>query len=186
MKKLLLTLSAIALMLTVNGQEKQVSQKFSWGFQLCQYQKDFGFGINLTSPYFANGYMAFRLRSNLMYLEHINIVEKGNDKYTETVWTSYANASFSYVGSSQIIADFLRLYGEGGLILLFPSGDFSSESILPGGFGLFGFEFYMSNRHNYYIEIGGVGTGATADKVEGKPIFSNGLMINTGFRMHFK
>ena len=54
-----------------------------------------------------------------------------------------------------------------------------------GGYGLFGFEFFMNSRNNYFIEIGGVGTGAVADKVANSPIYSNGLLINVGFRHQF-
>jgi hypothetical protein len=35
---------------------------------------------------------------------------------------------------------------------------------------------------SYFIELGGVGTGANADKVTGNPIYSNGFLISVGFR----
>ena len=44
----------------------------------------------------------------------------------------------------------------------------------------------MDKSSNYFIEIGGVGSGATADKVVGNPIYANGLMINVGYRYVFK
>jgi formate-dependent phosphoribosylglycinamide formyltransferase (GAR transformylase) len=74
------------------------------------------------------------------------------------------------------------LYGEGGIILLFPSAIFSTNSSEFGGYGLFGFEFFMHSKMNYFLEIGGVGSGAVADKVIAKPIYSNVLLINLGFR----
>jgi hypothetical protein len=83
------------------------------------------------------------------------------------------------------VGDNIRLYGEGGIIGLFPSDEFSSEDFVIGGYGLFGYEFYMNSWSNYFIEIGGVGTGATADKIENKPIYSTGLVISTGFRVQF-
>ena len=45
---------------------------------------------------------------------------------------------------------------------------------------------FMDKSSNYFIEIGGVGSGATADKVVGNPIYANGLMINVGYRYVFK
>jgi hypothetical protein len=162
-----------------NAQENSMSHKFALGFQLGQYQNDFGFGINLTSPYFAKNKIALRTRVNLMYNEHIN-------SNNETVWTPYSNISLGLLSSGGKIGDYIRLYGEGGVIGLFPSDDFSSESFVIGGYGLFGFEFYMNKNNNYFIEIGGVGTAASADKALYKPIYSNGLLINTGFRIHFK
>src|SRR5690606_28650161 len=53
------------------------------GLQINQYQQDFGFGLNFTSPYFANERIALRLRGNLMYNQHV--------LDGETQWTPYAN-----------------------------------------------------------------------------------------------
>jgi hypothetical protein len=55
-----------------------------------------------------------------------------------------------------------------------------------GGYGLFGFEFFFTKFGNYFIEIGAVGTGAKADKVASKPIYSNGLTVSTGMRFILK
>ncbi|MEM8969282.1 MAG: hypothetical protein AAGE93_22890 [Bacteroidota bacterium] len=156
--------------------QSELSKKIGFGGQITQIQRDFGIGLNLTSPHFANGRSAIRLRTNIMWNEHLN-----NDG--ETTWTSYSNISLGFVSIAREIGDFARLYGEGGVILLLPSDTFSSESIEFGGYGLFGFEFYMSNNANYFLEIGGVGTGAQADEVPNKPIYSNGLLISAGFRM---
>jgi hypothetical protein len=145
------------------------------GFQLGQFQKDFGFGLNVTSPFFAKGGMAVRVRGNLMWNEHLTPA-------FETTWTPYGNICLGMVGKGGEIGNFMRLYGEGGLLAILPSSEFSSQGLALGGYGGFGFEFFMTKAFNYYIEIGGVGTGATADKLPGKPIFSNGLMIQVGFR----
>jgi len=79
----------------------------------------------------------------------------------------------------------MRLYGEGGIIALFPSSRFSGETFILGGYGLFGFEFFFDSKNNYFIEIGGIGTGAVAEKVSGQPIYSNGILINVGYRYQF-
>ena len=67
---------------------------------------------------------------------------------------------------------------------LFPSDTFSSKSFELGGYGLFGFEFYMAPRNNFFIEIGGVGIGARTGNIVNEPIYSNGLIIAAGFRIH--
>ena len=41
----------------------------------------------------------------------------------------------------------------------------------------------MNKSINYFIELGGVGTGAKADKIAFKPIYSNGFLIDVGFRV---
>ncbi len=175
MKSRILTILFLTLFMSVFAQEKR--HQFNAGFQLGQYQKDYGIGLQVTTPYFAKQKIAFRLRGNLMFNEHIY--------KKETTWTPYSNLSFGVVGVAGEINEKIRLYGEGGMLIIFPSSDFSSEQMEFGGYGLFGFEFFMSNGSNYFIEIGGVGTGATADKVLYKPIYSNGLIINTGFRFFF-
>lgn len=122
--------------------------------------------------------MAVRVKGNLMWNEHLN-------SNSETTWSSYSNASLGFVQSVGEIKNFLRVYGEGGAIFLFPSDKFSSKSIQFGGYGLFGFEFFFDQHLNYFLEAGGVGTGAKADKISGKPIYSNGFIINVGVRAQF-
>jgi len=181
----------IAMIGESNAQEQKISNKFALGFQINQYQKDFGLGLNLTSPYFANNNMAVRFRANLMFNEHF---ENGSDTDGKdskddkdgTTWTPYSNLSLGFFGVAGIVADFIRLYGEGGVICILPSSEFSSDSYVMGGYGLFGFEFYTYSKFNYFIELGGLGTGASADKIPGEPIYSNGFMISTGFRIQFK
>lgn len=176
-RAIVLSLTLLGWMGTAHAQQARVYDGIGVGIQLSQYQRDFGVGLNVTSPYVANDKVAVRLRGNVMYNEHV----QGD----ETTWTPYANASLGVIGASRIIENLARLYGEGGVVGVFPSDEFSSEDFVLGGYGLFGFEFFMSDSNNFFIEIGGVGTGATADRVVQEPIYSNGLLISTGFRMHF-
>lgn len=182
MKKLLL--SALLFTFTAIGanaqdnQENPLNKGLGFGFQLNQYQRDFGYGLNVTSPYMAKGHLGIRLRGNLMYYEHL--------KDGEYTWTPYQNVSLGFVGVGGYVADYIRLYGEGGLLGIFPSDKFSKESFHLGGYGFFGFEFHMDKGVNYFIEIGSGGSGATADKLPGKPIYSNGLIVGTGFRITLK
>jgi hypothetical protein len=117
---------------------------------------------------------------------------KGNLMYNEcvqnsiTTWVPYSNVSLGIIGVGGKIGDYIRLYGEGGVIGLIPSNKFSSEQFVFGGYGLFGFEFFMHTSSNYFIEIGGIGTGAREEKIDTQPIYSNGLLISTGFRMYLK
>ncbi|QNL22338.1 hypothetical protein HZR84_10425 [Hyphobacterium sp. CCMP332] len=170
----------VFLIVSISGyaQELGPANSFSAGLQIANYQKDFGIGLNIASPYFAGDYLAIRVRSNMMWYEHID----NNSKFT---WTTYSNHSLGLASVAGRINDNFRLYGEGGLILILPSSAFSSEDIEVGGYGLFGFEFHFSTNDNYYIELGSVGTGAIADKVPGEPIYSNGFAINVGYRHHF-
>lgn len=158
------------------AQQSEINNDLSIGAQISQYQEDFGAGITLTSPWVAQQRMAVRARSHVMFHEHV--------QGQETTWTPYLNFTLGLVGRSGLVGDSIQLYGEGGVIGLFPSTDFSSESFVPGGYGLFGFEFYMRPDSNYFIEIGTVGAGAKADKITNDPIYSNGFTISSGFRLH--
>ncbi|MCW5900531.1 MAG: hypothetical protein KIT10_14800 [Flavobacteriales bacterium] len=155
-----------------------VRNGFGIGGQVGQHQKDFGIGLHLTSPYFAHKKTAVRLRGNVLWNEHLNGA-------SETTWSSYSNLSLGFVQTVGELGDRMRVYGEGGAIYLFPSEEFSTRSVVFGGYGLFGFEFFLDEHMNYFIEAGGVGTGARADEIPGKPIYSNGFLINVGVRVQF-
>ena len=166
-------------LLPLQGQaQDRLNRNFGIGGQVGQYQRDFGIGLHMTSPYFANGTSAVRLKGNLVWNEHLNSI-------SETTWTSYSNLALGLVRSVGGMNGFIRLYGESGAILLFPSDAFSTEFIQFGGYGLFGTEFLLDEHMSYFLEAGGVGTGARADKVAGVPIYSNGFVINVGVRAQF-
>jgi len=180
MKTYLLFMAALVIIvpLYAQGQEKSVNTGMGLGFQLNQYQRDFGFGLNVTSPHFAYERIAVRLRASMMYNESV--------QNSVTTWVPYSNVSLGIIGVGGKIGDYIRLYGEGGVVGLFPSAEFSSEQFEFGGYGLFGFEFFMHTSSNYFIEIGGIGTGARADKISTQPIYSNGLLLSVGFRSYLK
>jgi len=176
MKHLSIILFLVSFVFTANAQRSDINTGLGIGFQINQYQRDFGLGVNLTSPYFADDKIAIRLRGNLMFNEHV--------ENNETTWSPYSNISLGLIGVGGYVGDNIKLYGEGGMIGLLPPEEISSDSFKFGGYGLFGFEFYMKSSNNYFIEIGGVGTGAKADKLPNSPIFSNGLIVSAGFRIH--
>ena len=181
MKKNFTTAILLLLLATVTSsyaQEANLSNKLGVGFHLKRNQQDFGVGLNLTSPYLVSDKIALRLKGNLMWNQSSSIIN-------ETTWIAYSNVSLGMVGVTGVVANCIRLYGEGGLVVLFPSSDLSEESMVLGGYGLFGFEFFMDTKNNYFIEIGGIGTGAVADRLVGEPIYSNGMLINVGFRHQF-
>ena len=164
--------------LEAQTQDMAINNGIGFGFQLSQFQRDFGLGLSITGQYFGYDKIAVRLRGNLMFNENV--------QNATTTWTPYSNLSLGLIGVGGKVGDFIRLYGEGGIIGLKPSNEFSTQNFVFGGYGLFGFEFFMNNSSNYFIEIGGVGTGAKADKIVTKPIYSNGLLISAGFRIHLK
>ncbi|MCE3228843.1 MAG: hypothetical protein K0S32_3394 [Bacteroidetes bacterium] len=149
--------------------------KLDIGFNVNQYQKDFGIGLHLRSPYFIVKSVAIKVGANIQWLENFN--------GAEITWTTYQNFQLGIRGRSVMVSDNIFVYGEGGVLAILPDSDFSSQRSVLGGYGLFGFEFRPISKLAYFIELGGVGTGATADKIADKPIYSNGFLTTVGLRL---
>lgn len=154
--------------------QENLNTGLGFGMQLVEYQDDFGIGLNLSSPYFVHDRIGIRLKSNLMY--HQAVIDGS------TTWAPYGNVSLGFIGVGGNVSERIRLYGEGGFIAILPSNLISNADIETGGYGVFGFEFFFSHFGNYFIELGGMGSGAVADRLDGAPIYSNGFTMSTGFR----
>lgn len=154
--------------------KENINQGFGFGYGITQHQNDFGMGLNLVSPTFINNNVAVRLKGHLMFHQHVS---EGT-----TIWSPYSNVSLGLIGFGGFVGEHIRLYGEGGMIALIPNEAMSSESLVLGGYGVFGFEFFFARFGNYFIEIGGVGTAAQADNLQLSPIYSNGMTVSAGFR----
>lgn len=172
MKKYLFTLSLVLGSTFLFAQQKN---KIALGFNLNQFQSDFGLGVHVISPYFGNNAVAVKVGANLQWFQHSD----GD----ETVWSPYNNFQIGFRGRHPVVKDKIFVYGEGGMVLLLPNSKLSSEKSVFGGYGLFGFEFFANKSLSYYIELGGMGTAAKADKVATKPIYSNGFTSSVGLRM---
>lgn len=154
---------------------QEISKKgFGLGFHVQQFQRDFGLGLQITSPHFLKEKIAVRARINLAWHEHATSYN--------TFWTSYPAVQLGLVGMGGMVGSHIRLYGEGGILALWPSQEFSTKDRHIGGYGFFGFEFFMNSTASYFIELGGIGIGATADNVPGHPVYSNGFATTVGFR----
>lgn len=178
----------VALLLTFIGSSVALAQEsvtpryshFSLGYNLNNFHHDFGFGVNLTTPYFFDNRVAVRFSVNLSYFEGVP-----TDK-TEYDWMPYTLYKLGLIGVGAMVNDLARLYGEGGFIYIVPNNRFSEKNVL-GGYGHFGFEFFMNHDSPicYFIELGSVGTGARAEKLPESPIYVNGFATSVGLRFHF-
>lgn len=166
----------------IGAQEKPKNAHLSLGFKLHQTAKDFGLGGEVTSPLFAHNSIGIRASASVQYLEYYDFIDN------ETTWEPYTSYRLGMVGIGGRPLPFLKLYGEGGLQVTAASSSISTETIDLGGYGLFGFEMFMSNDGSdfisYYIELGGAGGSAVADKLTRKPLYNNGFLIGTGFRLY--
>jgi len=55
----------------VQAQDEAMNTGYGFGFQILQFQRDFGLGLNITSSYFWHDKIAVRLRGNLMFNENV-------------------------------------------------------------------------------------------------------------------
>ena len=149
------------------------------GYCLNQFGKDFGIGVSATSP-FIKKMLAFKISENYQWHEYYN----GD----VTIWQPYHNVKIGVLSVGTTICDQIKLYGEGGTSIIVLDKKLSDSPVTIGGYGVFGFEFFMDKIDqagmSYYIELGGIGTGAVAEKIATKPILSNGFMITTGLRIY--
>ncbi len=185
-KNAILALVALACSNSLFGQSQTViidekvnkSSRFVMGYNLNQFQNDFGIGLNLRSPYFLfNHNVALRASGNLQWLQSIS----GTTQTSE--WNAYQTYKLGVTGITTSITKTISLYGEGGLVALLPNGKFSDKSVALGGYGLFGFEFNINKKFCYFLELGGIGSGAVAEKSIYKPVYSNGFTTSVGFRI---
>ena len=188
MKKLLLavilaflSISTITLSQEIGDTGKSSTHpgsKFSFGFELDDFFNDFGLGLAITSPHYINGALAFRIRVNHSWYHGLE------EDSTESTWIGYQSIRIGSVGASYTADGYIRLYGEGGLVVLLAADNLSDDPKV-GGYGLFGFEiFFQQKDMSYFFELGSLGTGASADQQPTKPIYANGFLTTVGLRLY--
>ena len=139
---------------------------FSIGFQICQYQKDFGVGLQITSPYIIKR-MAFRFRANM--------------QFSDPSWLPYTNLTLSFVNRYMVFQDKLYVYAEAGGGMIIANRSVSNDAVYGSGFGLFGVEFHPKPPIGFYFEMGGMGTGARTTVGNS---YSNGFILHYGMRFY--
>ena len=155
----------------------------SLGLQMSSFGGDFGWGIHLTSPYFAKERLAVRVSAQYHYYEHIDTATSNN------TWSPYWVFDLGFVSASTTIKDFIRLYSHNGAVFALPNQNFSDKPIAFGAFSKLGIELMFNAEKkawgSYYIEGGWIGIFSVADKLPTKPIYGNGFVVSTGVRWYF-
>lgn len=72
-------------------------------------------------------------------------------------FTADAGGRFEFFGRSDVFFNVLRLYGGGGVQVLAPAANTEGREVMVGGGGQFGFEFFCSPHHSFFLEVGGQG-----------------------------
>jgi hypothetical protein len=164
--------------LTAQDAVTTVFDRSSVGFQIHQYQRDFGVGAHFTTPYIRDA-IALRAGVSGQWLDHTPAGE------TVPSWDPYLQARVGILGRNFVIPDRVSIYSEAGLVYLRPSERFSEARSRYGGYGLLGVEFHLHRTLGQFLEVGGVRTGARAELSEGTPIYSNGFLMSAGMRWYW-
>ena len=186
MKRIIIFCVALVLLIihssSVLAQDETIAKcsNLSLGYTLNNFHENFGYGLTLTSPYFLYDHVAIRLSVSQSFL---NGIPEGKTEYE---WMPYTVYKLGIVSASGVTNQSIRLYGEGGLVYIIPNDNFSAEEFVSGWYGIFGFEFFTNKDSSfcYFIELGGTGIGARAEKLPGKPLYANGFTTSVGLRVH--
>jgi hypothetical protein len=156
---------------------QESSSPFRIGFHLRELGGDFGLGGHFDIPTGEN-WPIFRMSGTWHWIE---IPGAGTGFET----ASYATVRIGVASKSYQIQERIRAYGEGGFLSLLPSDELSERDFQPGGYGLFGFEFFTSDygKSALFLELGASSTGNDMDTQPGVPSFGAGFWVGAGFRI---
>lgn len=135
----------------------------SVGFEIGEVGPDLVLGARITSPWLFGGYAAARVSGDIAW-------------NSGSLWSPYGVFRAGLIGSSGMINEFARLYGEGGGMLYW--NEDSAGAIVLGGYGTFGFEFFTGEGSpvSYFIEAGTNGSSLTR---------LTGFDVKTGLSIYF-
>ena len=151
------------------------------GATLHRFQDDFALGALVSTPTFVNGLFRFTAGGGVAFFGH-DVAADGSQR-----WTPYGHARFVLETGYHLHGAPIRLYAFGGPQLLFLPSRLSNDAVSVGGVGGMGFEFFFNNAEreknaSYFIELGGIGSGAIASSLPGRPSVGNGFLATVGFR----
>ena len=176
---LVFLVSAIMLPAQASSQDSQFGKApvsashISLSFSLQEWGNEFGTSFQITSPWFWHEKTAVKLGGSVLWKQDAN-------------WASFYVLRLGLIGGSFMANSDIRLYGEGGFLFLFPAASFDSDPFAFGGYGHFGFEFFMPKASGplssaYFIELGTNGIGA---KTNSGQSYLNGFAVSTGLRVY--
>jgi hypothetical protein len=176
---LVFLVSAIMLPAQASSQDSQFGKApvsashISLSFSLQEWGNEFGTGFQITSPWFWHEKTAVRLGGSALWKQDAN-------------WATFYALRLGLVGATFMRNEDIRLYGEGGFLFLFPSASFDSDPFAFGGYGHFGFEFFMPKASgplssSYFIELG---TNGVRAKTNSGQSYLNGFSASTGLRVY--
>lgn len=153
------------------------------GFEITDFQNDYGLGLNLTTPYFFKDTMSVRLHGGIAWFEGVAADEALNDM--DSQWIKYFPVRLGWVISVGLGSGLTRLYAEAGGLIYLGAKDIAKD-IVVGGYGQFGFEFFPAilSPVSYFFQAGGMGSSGKGTEIMTEPSVGNGFMMEVGFRWY--
>lgn len=160
---------------------------FAFGFKgdvnWSQLPNDLKFGVTANTPFFFGGYAAVRGEADVGLIRGIPV----SATLSNSTWSDYYAYKAGIVLTASRRTDVIRPYIESGLICIFPSASFTSDTFAWGIYGLFGFDvIFPGDYSGYFFELGGTGLlqGGNASLYTGSQMYGTGLIITMGWRFY--
>lgn len=169
-------IAVVLLFFLLEPLQAQDKQSVKVGFQLQELQASFGLGLHVTVPlprYWPN----VRVAGNWHWLE-----VPGE---TGPQLADFQTFRIGLASDGWQVAEKIRVYGEGGTLLIHAGSKLSDKALTPGGYGLFGFEFFTNRAggSSLYLEMGATSAGLRVERPDGIPRFGAGFLLGAGFRV---
>ena len=153
------------------------------GIAVHRLQDNFALSGSWSSPAFSDGKARITAGGGVAWYPY------GTSASGDQDWVPFGHSRVVVESGHRVGRAPLRLYGFGGALLVFQSERLSDNVLAVAGIGGFGFEFFAPTSTinapvSYFIEIGGVGSGARATNLPGHPILLNGFMVQSGLRFY--
>lgn len=167
----------LSIFIILNTNHLVAQERFRVGFQIAQLQNDFGLGVQLNLPVFKR-----QITLQLAATNHWREIRREGTLEA----TSYQALRLGTMGG-WMVAEKIKVYGAGGVMVVLPGNELASKSSFWGGYGVFGFEFFAGQAQgsSLFLEMGGGGANGTADRVAGQPTMGAGLLLQSGLRVAF-
>jgi hypothetical protein len=156
------------------------------GFALHRFQDDFGVGLVAASPTFLR-WLRVSARGGVAWYPHA-VSSDGTSS-----WEAFYYGNLAVESGPPFLAGTggaVRPYGFGGPIVVVPPSALSTASVALGGVGGFGLEARFGGGPagegpvTYFFELGGIGTGAIANKLPTRDSLASGFFLAAGIRLY--
>jgi hypothetical protein len=152
----------------------------SIGININQTVNACGMGINFSLP-LSRDLFWVRGSADIMGLQAVpDALADRSGLYDYKMIRLGVLGRYSYMRSDNV-----QFYAEAGPLLILNNSFISSRKNSMGGYGLAGAEYRLNDGHFWiFLEGGGIGTGARANKLIGSPAYANGLFFGFGIRYY--